>query len=327
MLKWGIMATGTIARKFADTLNRMADGENRLTACASRSKEKAESFGAEFGAPLAFGSYEDMAASPDVDAVYICTPNDSHAALTRMCLEQGKHVLCEKPFTTSPEEAEALYALAAEKGLFLMEALWTYHLPLIRETQRLLKEGVIGKVSYLRAEYGFIAGGSRRERKLCSPLGGGALLDIGIYNLAFANQMLFSGLERFTGEPALSEYGTDWLSTLSCVYGGGERVSLTASIGLQIPTEGLVVGSEGRLLFPDYQKAERLLILGNDGTRRELTMPFEVNGFEYQIRETARCIREGLSFSPVYPPEESVARMRELKRIRQAWGMKFSFEE
>ena len=328
MPNWGLLATGVIARKFATTINAMApQEEHRLAACAARDGARAAAFAEEFAIPAAYGSYEELVNDPAVDIVYISSPNHLHAAHTRLCLEHGKHVLCEKPFVFTAAEAQELYALAAEKGLFLMEALWTYHLPLIHKAQQLLAQGVIGKPQYLRADYGFIATGARRTRKFESALGGGALLDIGIYNLAFAHQMLGCHPDGFTtGAVEYSEFGTDRFSHLTARYPDGTQAALTACIGLQLPTEGAVYGTEGRMIFPNYQQAQELTVIKNDGTAETIQMPFDHTGFEYQVRECGRCIAAGLTASPVYPPQTSIAHMQALENIRADWGMKFSGE-
>ncbi|MBQ7859501.1 MAG: Gfo/Idh/MocA family oxidoreductase [Faecalibacterium sp.] len=327
MLHWGLLATGVIARKFAATVNAMGQAEqNVLVACAAREQTRAQAFADEFSIPTAYGSYEQLVNDPAVDIVYISSPNNLHAEHIRLCLAHGKHVLCEKPFTFIAKDAAELYALAAEKGLFLMEALWTYHLPLIQKAQQLLAEGAIGQVQHLRADYGFIATGARRVRKFRSELAGGALLDIGIYNLAFARQMLGSHLGNFTGQPKLSEFGTDWFSHITGEYAGGITAAMTACIGLQMPVQGVVYGTEGQLFFPNYQQAQKMVLIKNNGEEEVFEMPFDHTGFEYQVRECARCIAQGLTASPVYPPQTSIAHMDELDRIRAAWGMKFACE-
>jgi len=328
MLHWGLLATGVIARKFAATVNAMGPAEqNVLTACAARDEARARAFAAEFDIPKAYGGYEALVNDPEVDIVYISSPNNLHAQHVKLCLQHGKHVLCEKPFTFNAKDAAELYALAAEKGLFLMEALWTYHLPLIHKAQQLLAEGAIGQVQYLRADYGFIATGARRVRKFESELAGGALLDIGIYNLAFARQMLGGHLERFSGQPKLSEFGTDWFSHITGEYPGEVQAAFTTAIGLQLPVQGVVYGTEGQLFFPNYQQAQKMVLIKNSGEEEVFEMPFDHTGFEYQVRECERCIRQGLTASPVYPPQTSIAHMEELDRIRTAWGMKFLCED
>ena len=175
-MKWGIMATGSIAQKFASTVNRMTDEGEILQAVASRTKESAENFARQHRIPEVFDSYKAMAESDSVDVIYIATPNNMHYENVKMCLLAGKHVLCEKPFTTSAAQAQELYALAEEKGLFLMEGFWIRFLPVLQKMQELIKEGKLGEIRYIRSEYGFVAKGDRKVRKFNPQLGGGALL-------------------------------------------------------------------------------------------------------------------------------------------------------
>ena len=178
-MNWAILATGTIAAKFAETVNGMK-GEDRLAACGSRSREKAEAFGKKYGIPRTYGSYEELLRDEEVDAVYVATPNNMHYENCMACLEAGKHVLCEKPFTTNVKEGERLFAAAEERGLFIMEAFWIRHLPALKKMQELINGGVIGQVGFARCDFGFVAEGARKARKFDSGLGGGALLDVGI---------------------------------------------------------------------------------------------------------------------------------------------------
>lgn len=163
-MKWGILATGMIARKFADTVNRMAGEGEKLIAAGSRSAEKAKAFAEEFGIPKYYGSYEELAADPDIDAVYIASPNNLHKEHTVLCLNAGKHVLCEKPFTTNAQDAEELYELGREKGLFVMEAFWIRFLPMYELLLKKIRENEFGALRYARCDYGFIARGARREK-------------------------------------------------------------------------------------------------------------------------------------------------------------------
>ena len=219
-MKWGILATGTIARKFAQTISQM-DGET-LAAVGSRRADSARAFADQFAIPRAHDSYEALAADPEIECIYIATPNALHFENCKLCLEHGKHVLCEKPFTLNPIQAESLYILAEEKRLFIMEALWTRMLPLYAELRRRIREGAIGRLTHITCQYGFIAQGARKDRKFNSALGGGALLDIGIYNLGFLQ--LVTGAEPTeitTAELTINDYGTDAYSRLILTYPGG----------------------------------------------------------------------------------------------------------
>ena len=209
-MNWGILATGTIANKFATTVNAMAAEGERLAAVGSRRAESAKAFAAQYNIPHWHASYEELAADPTVDAIYIATPNALHYENCKLCLEHGKHVLCEKPFTINAEQAKELYALAEKKQLFIMEAFWIRFLPLYAKLQQMLADGVIGTLQTITCQYGFTTEGARRERKFNSALGGGALLDIGIYNLGFLQMVTGQQPQNVqTEELRLTEYGTD----------------------------------------------------------------------------------------------------------------------
>lgn len=325
-MKWGIMATGTIAAKFADTVTRMED-EEQLTACGSRSMEKAEAFAKQYQIRRAYSSYEALVADPEVDAVYIATPNSLHFENCRLCLEAGKHVLCEKPFTTSAAEAKILFRLAQEKGLFIMEAFWIRHLPLLKKMREMIGAGVIGDVVYARSDFGFTVQGARKDRKFDSALGGGSLLDIGIYNLGFMRMVMGDERpEHFTSEFHINEYGTDDFSSILIHYPGNRTAAVTTSIGMAMPREGAVYGTAGSIFFPDYQMAETMVVRPYGKEPREIRMPFDVNGFEYQIREVSRCVKAGMVTSDVQTEEDTLAILELMDEIRASWGLKFSCE-
>ena len=233
-MKWGILATGTIARKFADTVNHMDPEAEKLIACASRNLEHGKAFAEKYGIPKVYGSYGEMMTDSEVEAVYIATPNNFHYENCRMCLEAGKHVLCEKPFTLSTEQAQELFDLAEEKGLFIMEAFWIRFLPAYDKLRAMLRDGVIGEVNRITSQFGFVAEGARRERKFKSELGGGALLDIGIYNLGFFHMITETAPEGFQSEVHMTEYGTDNYSEIELEYPGGCSGHCIQAIGKQL---------------------------------------------------------------------------------------------
>lgn len=326
-MKWGIMATGNIAGKFAATLNQMQAEGQILEAVASRNEEKAESFAETYGAAKAYGSYEALLQDDNVEAVYIATPNNLHFENAKMCLMAGKHVLCEKPFTTRAEEAELLYELAQEKGLFIMEAFWIRMLPVLLEMRKIIENGVIGEVKYARSDYGFIAAGERKARKFDSALGGGALLDIGIYNLGFMNMVMGKAPKDFTSEVHFNEYGTDDFSVINLYYENSAVAVVTTAIGMALDRHALVAGTRGTIELDDFQKAERLTVRPYDGEKYIVDISFDINGFEYEIREAGRCIAAGMSASDIYTPQMSLETLRLMDDIRDSWEMKFSYEE
>lgn len=326
-MKWGILATGTIAKKFASTVQQMRDSGEILMAVGSRREESARQFAEEYGIPKYYGSYEELAADPEVEAVYVATPNNFHYENCKMCLNAGKHVLCEKPFTTNADEARELYRLAEEKGLFIMEAFWIRFLPVYNCLQKILKEDVIGQIRHIRCEYGFIAKGARKDRKFDSSLGGGALLDIGIYNLGFLHMITKAAPESFQSQVHINGYGTDDFSTIQLSYPGGCTAYCAQSIGMVMDRQAVMFGEKGTISFQDYQHAESFCVRLYDGQEYMVKVPFAINGFEYQIKETSRCVAEGRSASDKFTPEDSLTVLQLMDDIRKSWGMKFEYEK
>lgn len=309
-MKWAILATGTIARKFAGTIRSMASAgeDQQLIACASRSQEKAQAFADEFGIPRAYGSYEAMAADPDIEAVYIATPNTMHFENAKMCLNAGKHVLCEKPFTTTKADAEALFALARERGLFIMEGFWIRFLPVHQKMMELIRDGEIGDVVFARADFGFVVSGARKIRKFDPSLGGGAMLDIGVYNLGFLRMVMQDADPvNYSIVSHMSEYGTDDFSTVQLVYPGGRSANSTVSIGLVMPHTAAVFGTKGAIYFDEFQSADKMTVVPVDKEAYTFESPILHKGFEYQIREAERCVKAGMNSSDILKPEDTIA--------------------
>lgn len=323
------MATGTIAKTFADTVTHMnIEGEaETLTAVGSRRMDSALAFAAKHGISRVHASYEALAEDPAVDAVYIATPNSMHYENALLCLNAGKHVLCEKPFTTNADHAEKLYALAKEKGLLIMEGLWTEFLPAYQKLRELISDGAVGKVRHVRAEYGFVARGARKDRKFDSSLAGGALLDVGIYNLGFLKLVFGKLPEEFTTVCSINEYGTDDLSTVQFRCEDGATAQIMQAIGIDAGRPAVIYGETGKILIPDYQHCKSFTVVTWDGNEKTFHFPFEATGFEYEIRSFTRAAEAGRVKTPEYPPEASLDILRTLDRIRSAWGLRFPFED
>lgn len=315
-MKWGILATGNIANKFAKTINMMKQvGEDQcLVACASRNAERAQMFANEYNIEKAYASYEGMLMDEQVEAVYVATPNNLHYENCRMCLEAGKHVLCEKPFTLKAEEAKELYAYAEQKGLFIMEGFWIRFLPALKRMQEIIKSGEIGEVVHARSDYGFIAKGARRERKFLKELGGGALLDIGIYNLGFMRMVM--GDENVISHSCkyhMNEYDTDDFSVMLLEYPNASATIIT-SIGMDIPRKAAIYGTKGSIFIDDFQHADKLQVCPADKESYTLEFPILMGGFEYEIREMCECISKGLSTSECLKKEDTLEILEFMER-------------
>lgn len=327
VMKWGILATGTIAKKFASTVEQMGAEGERIVAVGSRHLESAQAFARQYGIPRCYDSYEALAADPEVEAIYVATPNTLHYENCKLCLEQGKHVLCEKPFTIDPEQAQKLYRLAEEKHLFLMEAFWIWLLPLYDRLRQILAAGTIGELRKITCQYGFVASGVRKDRKFDSGLGGGALLDIGIYNLGFLRILTGQDPEKVeTKEVHINEYGTDDYSRLALTYPGGCMAESVQTIGQELERNARIVGTKGSIFLPDFQHAETMTLEVEGKEPEVIRCPVDINGFEYEIREASRCVKLGRTGSDRYTPQDSLALTRLMYDTRMSWGMKFAGE-
>lgn len=354
-IRWGILSTGAIARQFAQGLASVPDAE--LVAVGSRTQDAADRFGEMFRVPHRHPSYRALAADPDVDVVYIGTPHSLHCENTLMCLEAGKPVLCEKPFAINAAQAERMIAAARAKQLFLMEALWTRYLPAILELKRLLAAGTIGDIRMIEADFGFRPDYDPRGRLFNPDLGGGALLDIGIYPISLA-YLLLGPPARMTSLAELGRTGVDERSAVVFGYSGGELAVLSFSLTTDMPSEVLVLGTEGwiRIHGPIYRpekltislkkklplkpdrppnfvkKIARTRVLAPFRSRilardeRPIPLPVMGNGYNYEAVEVMRCLRQGELESPSMTLDESLAIMRTMDGIRAQWGLRYPGE-
>lgn len=321
MVSWGIMATGKIAHQFADTLRDMRE-ETQLYAVSSRSSDAAEQFAQEyrkdFPALKAY-THQQLLQDPDVQAVYVCSPNACHYEDVKRCLLARKHVLCEKPFTCSEREAHELTELAAKQQVFLMEGMWIAHLPLIRKVQSFISSGLLGDIYRISADYGFISSGIRLERKLSSSLGGGALMDVGIYTLAFPYLCLKKLPISYHSTAIFNDGGTDDRSFSLLHYDDGCCAMVSSAIGVVIPQHGTMCGSNATIFFPDFQEAQQMELKFNDGQVQHFSEPFASTGFEYQIRECGRCIESNLLQSEYWNWNDTLALQHQMEEIRHCW--------
>lgn len=323
-IRWGILSTGNISKQFARGLRAVADAE--LLAVGSRTKASADAFGREFGAARCYGSYAELAADPDVDAIYVSTPHPFHKENTILCLEAGKAVLCEKPFAMNAKEAEEMIAIARRNKVFLMEAMWTRYLPAICEVRRLLRANAIGNVRLLQADFGFRAPFNPQSRLFAPELGGGALLDVGVYVVSFAS-MIFGKPQNITGLAHLGDTGVDELCTLVLKHDGGAMASLSAAISTTTPHEANLLGTEGRLrIHAPFFKAEKISIIRPGKSDEILNFPIAGNGYNYEAAEVGRCLREGHLESETLPLAETLEIMRSMDEARHQWGLKYPME-
>ncbi len=325
-IRWGIMGCGKIAGTFAGDMVYAA--EAKLAAVGSRSLEKAEEFAGQHGAELAYGSYEELAASNDVDVIYVATPHPFHYENAKLCLENGKSVLCEKPFTLNAHEAKELVALARSKGLFLMEAMWSRFLPGCVTLYEIVSSGRVGKVLYYRGSFGvkFEVG---PEHRIFNPdLGGGALLDLGVYPISQASLVFGGRPVEVKAVTLMGETGVDVNAAISLLYEGGGVASIFASSLVEADNEGLIVGTGGKVLLrPKLHRPEEVVLEVEGAEREVIDCRFEGRGYHFQVSHVGQCLRSGKVESEIMSLAETVAIMETMDEVRRQWGLGYPGEE
>ncbi|MGE4490286.1 MAG: Gfo/Idh/MocA family protein [Kiritimatiellales bacterium] len=324
--KWGIIGCGLIAPKFFQALENT--GEGHVVAAASKSMRRAKRLQQKLGIPKVYGSYEEMLHSEQLDAVYIANTHAEHAAAAKLCLNRGLPVLIEKAFTRNAQEAEEVIALAREKKLFCMEAMWTRFNPSSRKVCELLSEGAIGEVKHLRADFCVRMGFSMKTmpwNRMYSPcLAGGALLDVGIYPIAFARMVFQSAPQKITTQKYnMAWTGVDTTEEFTFEYSEGKRAEMASSFREARSRDAVITGSAGTIRVPHFSHTDDVILI-RDGRKEHFKCG--ANGFEHEIRETHRCSREGLLESPLMPLDETLETMRTMDTLRAQWGMRYPGE-
>lgn len=323
IIRWGIMATGNIAHQFARGLRALNDAE--LVAVGSRSQVSAEAFGDEFDVPRRHGSYEALVSNPEVDAIYVSTPHVYHLENTLQCIENGKAVLCEKPMGLNADQAREMRSRAHERGVFLMEAMWSRFFPAIVRLEALIREGTIGDVCLVKAGFCFKAKYDPRSRLFDPALGGGALLDIGIYPLMLAFLAYGHKPERIASTVSMAPTGVDEQSALALSFGQGRHALLATSLKAHVPSDAMIVGTRGRIRIPRYFHPRELFLHVGD---HEEHIEFEVmgNGYGYEAAEVGRALRTGAIESDVWPLSRTIEILETMDALRHDWGLRYPME-
>lgn len=326
-IRWGVIGCGGIANKFADSLAALDTGE--LYAGASRSPGKAEAYVEQHGAKVAYSDYESLVADSHVDAVYVATTHNFHYENAKLCLENGKHVLCEKPMTVSKRQSQELADLAAEKQLFLMEAMWTRFIPAIVKLQELLAEGIIGDVCSVRAD--FCIGGREfpKEGRLWNKdLAGGSILDLGVYPITFADLVMGGDFpESMKSDALIGETGVDDRSYYQLTYPGGRYAQLSSSFTSCAPVLAVVMGSRGYIEVPGFFYAREFTVCLHGQEPVNYEFPYaDEEGFSFEIDHAMECIKAGKSESDVYPVSKTLEIMEIMDTLRGQWKLKYPNE-
>ena len=322
--RWGILAPGTITNKFVAGLAIIPDAV--LYAVGSRDKRRADEFAQKYGFEKAYGSYAELVADPLVDVIYVATPHPYHEEAAVLCMKNGKAVICEKPIAVNARQTERMVRCARENNVFLMEAMWTRFLPTICKTRELIASGAIGNVRHVCADFGFRTAVNPEGRLFAPALGGGSLLDVGVYNLSFCSMIFGKQPDDVQSHMVIGSTGVDEECSLLLKFKEGRSALLYSAIRVSTPQDARIYGEDGRIELLNYWHGNNIVLYSNN-EKQEFNLPFTASGFQFEALEVMRCLSEGLKESPIMPLDESLSVMKIADRIRKENKLKYTYDE
>ncbi|MBE0652114.1 MAG: Gfo/Idh/MocA family oxidoreductase [Bacteroidales bacterium] len=322
--RWGIISTGIIANKMAEAINQVPGSE--ILGVASRRQENARGFAEKYHIKNAFYPYSELITNPDVDIIYIGVPNPFHYELIIESLNNGKHVLCEKPFTLNAKESRECIDLARKKNLFLMEAMWSRFFPAMKELKQIIRDEKLGQLHQVTGDFMIERAYDPEHRLYNIDLGGGALLDIGVYLLSIA-QFFLGKPESVAGVARIGSTGVDMLDNMHLRYPGDVYASFVCGFTGYKPYEFVISGSEGycKITSPFYCPSS--FVLGNMGTKKSYNFPYRGNGYIHMIEAVQESILKGETENPLMPLEETFFQMETMDKLRDQWNLIYPGEK
>jgi predicted dehydrogenase len=321
MTRWGILSTGHIATQFVADLRLVPGAE--VVAVGSRSLEAARRFADRHDVPRAYGSWAELAADDGIDVIYVATPHAAHFDATMTCLTNGRAVLCEKPFTLDRATGAELVATARDRGVFLMEAMWMRCNPLIRQLVQLLADGVIGTVTSVTADFGVAGPFPPEHRMRARALGGGALLDLGVYPVALAH-LLLGVPDAVRAWAKLTPEGVDENTGIVFGYDSGAVATLSCGMVGATPMTATITGTAGRIELPaPFFRPDRLAILRPETAPEVIPAELRGSGYQYEAAEVQRCLAAGLLESPLVPHRATLEVLGLLDEVRTQIGVTY----
>ncbi len=325
IINWGIIGAGNISSKFATALKDMEN--TNIRAVAARDLKKSEIFAKEFGADIAYGSYEELANDPEVDVVYIGTLHTEHKKNTELCLKNKKAVLCEKPFTLNAKDTNYLMNLAKENNVFLMEAMWTKFLPVTNKVKAWIAEGKIGTVKRIEIGFGFSNPIDYTSRAFNYDMAGGALLDMGVYPITYAIDIMGALPVKMESYAGILENGVDEHNLTIFQFENGAIASLSSAVSVNVGKSAVFVGDKGKIEVDEFWVADKAYVYDNSGN---LVDTYEeesrINGYEFEAYEVNQCLRESKLESDRLPLQDTLDIMEIMDGIRSKWGLKYKQE-
>lgn len=320
----GIMGAGGIASVMAETIKRMKGV--KFYAVASREKIRAEVFAGKYGCKKAYGSYEELAKDSKVDLIYVATPHSEHFENAKLCLINGKPVLCEKAFTANAYQAEELFRIARENGVFITEAMWTRYMPMLTTIREVLGSGVIGEPKTLTANLGYVI--DKMERLQNPALAGGALLDVGVYTLNFALMLFGNNIDKIHSCCTYTETGVDEQNTITIQYMDGKCAVLNSSMVSLSDRKGIIYGTKGFAVIENINNFESIAVYDSSYKKlAEYKRPKQISGYEYEVEACVRAIREHQMECVEMPHSETIRVMKLMDSLRKEWGIVYPFEK
>lgn len=312
-----ILGAGNIAHMMAKTVAGMDDVQ--IIAVASRSYDKAKAFADTYGIKKAYGSYEEMVRDDEVDLVYVATPHSHHFEHMKLCVENGKNVLCEKAFTWNAQQARDIKALAAERNVYVTEAIWPRYMPSRKLINDIIDSGIIGKVTTITCNLSYnIAGVERIYKK---ELAGGALLDLGVYGLNFLLMHARSEIERFETSVVMTDTGVDGQETITLFFKNGIMGVTTHSIYSRSDRKGIFHGENGYIVVENINNPEIIRVFdGGDNLLKEIPVPKQITGYEYEVWESFDQLEKGKTESESMPLNQSIELMQLMDDVKAAWN-------
>lgn len=321
-MKFAILGPGRIAQKMAEAVCGLKDVE--LYAIGSTNAERAETFAKQWNATKWYGSYEEMLKDDAIDLVYVATPHSFHYEHAKMCLQHGKNVLVEKPFTVNGTQARDLIAYAKEKNLFLMEAMWSRCMPSRFIIEELLEKGTIGQLTSITANLGYSL--QYKERMNEPSLAGGALLDLGIYPISFARTYVKKDVVNAISTAVMSPKGIDWTNSITLTFENGVMAVLHSNMLAQTDELGILYGTDGYIEVQDINNCREIRVF-KEGKKTVIPIPEQINGYEYEVLDCMRAIEKGQIECENMPLSETLWVIDVMDALRKEWDMIYPFEK
>lgn len=322
----GIIGTGLIASVMAETLNGLKDKNVKNYAVASRTLAKAETFADKYGIEKAYGSYIELIQDKDIDLIYIAVPHSEHYRVAKLCIENKKNVLCEKPFTVNADETKDLLALAKENKVLITEAIWTRYMPSRKLINDVIASGIIGQVHSIQANLGYPL---KDVKRMISPeLAGGALLDVGVYTVNFALMVFGNDLKDIFAKAVMSDKGVDLTDSITLTWNDGKMAVLHASMMTPTDRSGFIYGEKGYICVTNINNPEAIKVYDIEHNLiKEVEIPKQVTGYEYEVLSSQKAINQNELECEEMPHKETIFVMEILDKIRNQWNMKYPFEK